>query len=902
MFRTTMIGLLSLFGVSLTWASQEIAPAIERHTREHPVLFDDGGLPAVVEFRNHPDRAGEIAIHRRVGDSWSTGAELEMSTGNMVMLQDAGQIDGHPALVFLYDQTDYIGLMGLDRSLPFDTPYPGDQNELLSIMDQARRVNVSMQVQGRWTAPIGVPGTRGAKRATLVEGASTALLLVVKDSDGHWNTASDEELFATVWNEETWSEPIQLTYDAVAEQGLSGAWTEQGFVVAWGSDADGDPATPEDRQIFSARIGEQGQLLDGPSAVSGVFTAALPPHPVVVRRTGEAAVLWLAGGADNTSPLQLMEATLNGGWLVAPVSSLHPYHGSEVRVQPSPLGDDMLVVREGPRFRVALADSDGWHLSEPLVDFASEGLVIREWDAMILDGTLHVAVTGASTPGGDVGASTSEALWHAEVPLGPDVQVLRIMPERNGVAALEAFDARVTVRNVGGLPAEDVSLELYGVMVGGREEVLNTLRPGEQQTLRVTVALADGAHRWGVRLTHSGEDLNPLDNVLELPSPADPDFEIVSIRMDGEHISMDVRENSGIGSGPVDVEVYLQRESGTELLGTLNFDPRDPRILELNAPALVGVEPPYRLLARVNPDRSVAESEYSNNMETHQDLGLVDLRVLDAFVDGDRVIVEVLAEQGTVREAVGVRLSTSPTDATASLKSGWAGDDVILIELDQDGRGRAELEIPDSTAEFLYAVVNPGNEIREPSRENNMMRFSPSRHARVESDLTLIGRDDRCGVMRVRVRNSGMAPALGSILTIVNEDGLPVLERTLPVVAVGDEAVVELPGLTDGRYTAVLKRLDRVEDQRLDSILDSFSVHETLDWDQDGYNLAECGGNDCDDRDADVFPGSKHYDDQCLEKIVVGCGGCASGPGSVGLGLWLVALGASARRRPWRRA
>lgn len=874
-------------------AASTVIPSTPGRTVEQPRLFLDGDRLGLATFRDRNDGPGEVAVRRAEGDGWTSPQVLDFGNGNLRQLQDAITLSsGRPMLITTWDPTDYIALLGLEAeaaSLQPDAPFPWDGEHLLDLMHEVGRVHVLLGLPGGWSAPLPVHGTRQARGAKAAAGPDdSAMVLVLKDEDGDRETVDDVELYAVAYSGGGWSEALRLTDNSVPEFGASLAWTGDAFTVAWGSDGDGDLSTPDDKRVHAVRVGVDGQPRTGEFTV-GPFSAGLPPGPVVTSEAGAPALLWL-GAADEAGLRSVEHSRFAGGWSAPSPAGFAVSPPLQALSLAGPDGE-LLVVRDGSRFHAA-SFAGGWHLSSALLDLASEGAHLRDWDALIdADGQLQLATTAVVRPdGGSV--VDPQTLRHSVVPLAADLAILLARGPRDLQPGDEGT-LRVAVQNRGAVASVPTAVELEGLELLAPVEV-PPLLPGELIELDLPFAATTAAH--GAVLL-DGDDADPSNDRRPVRSAVHPDYSVRSVRVAGGTARIDLAEGSGAFSAPVEVEVALETPEGrTELLRT-TWDPRDPRPLVLEDERLVDLQAPARVVARVNGSRAVPESDWSDNTRAWQDRGEADFRVLDVAVEGDVVLVTVEALSGDVDE-VGVVVVGSGREATEALSSGWQGDAAVAL-LD-DGVGQARVALPDG--EFLHAVVNPGQGVRERLRRDNVLRFSRGRTARIESDLRVDEAAPMCGHLGLNLSNAGGSPALGAWVTI-EQGGLPVRELVVPALAPGGTARLIVDPLDDGEYRAVLHRPDRRRGEPI--ALDfAFEARPSLDFDGDGWESKDCGGEDCDDTQADVYPGSADFDEDCEPTLDVGweeplpdgCGCSSSGSLPPAWGLLLL-LGLRRRTR-----
>jgi len=856
-----MLTIITAF-ITTALAFTTVAPGDVQAGRERPTLIlADGGI-AVANSRNRQG-PGTIESHHEGPSGWSAAAPLDLPHPNLMRLQDSAIVGGDAVLAYLYDDTDWTQF-GLENA---------SQAELLGLMDQTRQVFLSYEIDGRWAEPFGVPLTRGARAARLYAGPDGALLVFIDDIDGNWDTDADGEISALVIDGNAVSEPIQLTDDAVAEVGFDAAWDGTNWIVGYGRDADGDPATPDDRAVHAARISSDGLLLDN-VLLAGDFMAPVPPVPAVAAHNGVVDVLWVEAE-------EVVQARWDGGWSAIEASGMALPAATQLRTVEH-AGQTLIVARFGSRFRVAYPTVDAWWLSGDVADLTPHRVRIRQWDALIDDDTLHLAWTGDIAHDGH---PDPDALFHHAAPLGADVVVQTVQTVRRNVRSGHPFLGDATIINLGALPAFGLDLLFTGASVEA-ESVPTVLMPGESRQVRFTGLISDPLGTWSATAVHDDDDLNPDDDTWTGPRPTLPNFAIRGVRAKGDTVRVDVRETTGVLTGPVPVRLALQTATQTTDLATLHFDPRDPRPLVVD---LDDWTPPWRLLAEVNPDRAIAESDITDNTGALQVLGETAFRITDVRVANGLATVAVAASGDAVPASVGVWLTQSAADATGSLRSSWSGT-AAEVTLDGHGMGEVSLPIPGGAGEFRWAVVNPGRALPEADREDNIMRFTVERTGRVESDLQLDGREDGCGTLGLVFMNHGDAPSLGAIARVVGADGLPVAERVLPLVPSGHKVHTEFDGIGEGAWKLELHRLDRRTGSLIEIPLDTFDPMQSLDPDGDGYISKACGGDDCIDDDSSAFPGSATHEKDCDPKDVVGRCGCAVATGPAPLVVQLLTL------------
>ncbi len=893
------------------------APSAGR-SAEVPRLFEDGsGRLALAAFRNRNDGPGQIALRSLEGGAWSSPSLLEVPGGNLRMLQDATTLSsGRPMVAFTWDPTDYVELLGLQEEvegLGPEDPFPYPADELFSLMGRMSRVHYSVEVDGRWTEPLPVHGTRRARAARLVAGSDdSALLLVLKDEDEDPETAWDIDLYATAWLGDRWTEPARLTDNDVLEVGAQALFAGGVWTVTWGVDGDSSPETAGDKEVLAVQLSADGVPLDEPVSVSGLFEATLPPNPLLVVEQGAPAILWLDAPLSLPEAIDpqlvaahgparpLLRARLAGTWSDPTVCSLRPSAPLQGLAVQLPDGEGALVIRQGTRLVLATSGDDDWHAGPPVFDSADEGFVIQDWDALVRsDGVLHLAVTGRTAPGGGSSADP-EALRHDAVALQADLGILSVSTPARRLEVGSPLPLTVTLHNGGHVATGPITLHVDEELFD-----LPPLQPGRLKQVELELEVTGAGQRVAVAALHDEPDADPSDDSLSWPVPLLPDYQVRQVRVEPGRVVADVREAVGLQSAPVPVSFRLETSDAQVELGQAVFDPRDARPVAVEWPGIDEVPAPLRVVVQVNADRTVHESDYTDNVGSFQDLGLPDFTPTSAAVGQDGVRLEVRAS-GRAPASVDVLLTGSPEEAAASLRTGWAEapERTWTVELDESGVGALRAPLPEGAGLFVWAVANPGQAVPEASRDDNILRFSRHRSARASAELVFAEPIEVCGVLTLTFENQGQAPSLAAYVTLVDsETGLPMVERTLPVAEVGDEVEVSFEGLEDRSYRAVLRRPDRPGDEEVEMALD-FVRAASLDTDGDGYAMQNCGGDDCDDSDPEAFPGSADLDEQCRPKVKVGCGqdlGCAAGAGrqpmSGLLALTLLVIGVRRRSR-----
>lgn len=914
-----LLALLAALLAGPASASTLLQAATDGRSAEVPRLFEDGsGRLGLAAFRNRNDGPGEIALRSLENGAWSSPALLEVPGGNLRMLQDATTLtSGRPMAVLTWDPTDYVELLGLHdevAGLAPEDPFPYPADELFDLMGRMSRVHFSVEVDGRWTAPLPVHGTRRARAARLVAGPDdSALLLVLKDEDEDPETAWDIDLYAAVWQGDRWSEPARLTDNDVLEVGAQALFAGGVWTVAWGVDGDSSPETAGDKEVLAVQLSADGLPLDDPTSVSGPFEAPMPPNPLLVIEQGAPAILWLAAPlslpedvdpqlvAAHGPARPLVRSRLAGSWSEPTACTLRPTAPLQGLAVALPDGEGALVIRQGTRLVLASSGDDDWHAGPPLFDSADEGFVIQDWDALVRsDGVLHLAVTGRTAPGGGSSADP-EALRHDAVALEADLGILAVSTPARRLEVGDPLPLIVTLNNDGRVATGPITLQVDDELFD-----LPPLQPGRLEQVEVELDVIAAGQRVAVVVLHDDVDADPSDDALSWPVPLLPDYQVRRVWIEPGRVVADVRETVGLQSAPVPVSFRLETDDAQVELGQAIFDPRDARPVSVQWPGIDEVPAPLRVVVQVNAGRAVAEGDYTDNVSSFQDLGLPDFTPTGAAVEEDGVRLEVRAS-GRAPTSVDVLLSGSPEEAAASLRTGWAEapDRTWTVELDESGSGVLRAPLPVDAGLFVWAVANPGQAVPEASRNDNILRFSRHRRARASADLVFAEPLEVCGVLTLAFENRGEAPSLAAYVTLVDsESGLPRAERTLPVAEVGGRVEVSFDGLEDRSYRAVLRRPDRPGDEEVEIALD-FVRAASLDVDGDGFAMQSCGGDDCDDGDAEAFPGSADLDELCQPKVKVGCGrelGCAAGAGRhpvPGL-LVLVLLAVGIRRRSRR--
>ena len=913
-----LVALLAALLTAPASASTLLQAATDGRSAEVPRLYEDGsGRLALGAFRNRNDGPGQITLRSLENGAWSSPSVLEIEGGNLRMLQDASTLtSGRPMLVFTWDPTDYVQLLGLQdevEGLAPEDPFPYPADELFDLMGRMSRVHFSVEVDGRWTEPLPVHGTRRARAARLVAGPDDgALLLVLKDEDEDPETAWDIDLYAVVWQGDRWTEPARLTDNDVLEVGAQALFAGGVWTVTWGVDGDSSPDTPADKEVLAVQLSADGVPLDEPVSLSGPFEAPMPPSPLLVVEQDAPAVLWL------DAPLQLPEgidpqlvaahgparplvrSRLAGTWSEPSVCSLRataPLQGLAVEL---PDGEGGLVIRQGTRLVLATPGDGDWYAGPPVFDSVDEGFVIQDWDALVRsDGVLHLAVTGRTAPGGGSSADP-EALRHDAVALQPNLGVLAVSSPSRRLEVGDPLPLVVTVRNDGLVATGPVTLQVDEELFD-----LPPLHPGQLEQVELELEVTGTGQRVVAAAVHDEPDADPSDDSLSWPVPLLPDYQVRQVWIEPGRVVADVRETVGLSSAPVPVSFRLETVDAQLELGQAIFDPRDARPVSVQWPGIEEVPPPVRLVVQVNGERTVLEADYTDNVGSFQDLGLPDFTPTTAAVEEDGVRLEVRAS-GRAPASVEVLLTGSPEEAAASLRTGWAEapDRTWTVELDESGAGALRAPIPDDAGLFVWAVVNPGQSVPEASRADNILRFSRHRRPRASAELIFVESVEVCGVLTLSFANQGQAPSLAAYVTLVDtETDLPMAERVVPVAEVGDQVLVSFDSLQDRSYRAVLRRPDRPGDEEVEFALD-FVRAASLDVDGDGFVMQSCEGDDCDDDDPEAFPGSADLDELCQPKVKVGCSqdvGCAGVGRRPAPGLLVLALLVAGARRRSRR-
>jgi MYXO-CTERM domain-containing protein len=851
-------------------SASELAAATPGRSWEAPHLASDGLSVFVGATRQHTDRPAEVRLFSEGRSGWDAGAVISNAGPNLRWLVDGGRFDGRAALVVLDDPTDWRALLRVDPALPGDAPWPMPDDALLPLLDAARAVHVYQLVGGQWLSGPPVPGTRGARHASLIEGRSGVMLLAQVDQDGVWETTDDIDLVATTWQVDRWTAPLTLAEEVGLGARPVGVPDGHGFLAAWW---DGET-------LQAAKIDSAGaSVTPAPPA-----TGPVPPSFLLAQAGGSPHLLWV--GPDDAGLPTMYEAIWQSGWS-APTAAPVP---AGLQVVPTPGGDDHLLQREGKDVRLLTWLDGRWWTGEPVLQLP---FAPAAWDALLLGETLHVAL--AATPPGGLTDHSPESIHHLSALLRPDLAITGAGPAHHTAPTHGPGRWDVHLTNLGALPTTAGNLSVTGLQV----EALPTvppLLPGQSATLRLQGTLLSPTGAVELWVIPGGDDANPTNNSWSTRQPALPDYRVHALRVDGTQVVVEVRERGGFAAAPIAVELRLETVDGTTPLGQATFDPRDPQPVLLDAPALSGAPLPRRVVVRLNPTRAVREADYTNNQSSWRDLGRTNLRVVDASVQPDGVHVRVEAAHPVPADA-DVWVTADPEAAVAALASGWTGDGVAVVTLDATGAGEVVLPVPPGEGDMLYAVVNPGQRTPEQTRSDNRLRFSRGRTARAESDLRLDGRVDTCGVLGLRLRNEGQAPALAGLVLVLDPAGLPVAERLTPTLAPGATTTLTFPGLADGPWRVVLRRLDRRDQIELtaDEILIALA---SLDEDADGFEARSCGGVDCDDHDPEAWPGAADWDDDCRRKVKIGADcGCSAVDGTPGAFAALLLLVIRRRRR-----
>ena len=216
-----------------------------------------------------------------------TGANNEWSAAESVW--NDGTADFMPSLVAMPDGSFAVAWMNTSRTFSDDVTI----NEYSEAMEIA--VGVRDAATGTWTCR-NLTADSAFDFAPVVRAAANGKILVVwlRNASGRVTSSPAEptDIMASIYANGAWSAPTAVLNGVGIVNGFDVAFNGASAVLAFSKDADGDPSTLEDAEIYATRL--DGQTWGSPIQLTCAGDAN--GRPFVRAEGGSFPVLWTADG------------------------------------------------------------------------------------------------------------------------------------------------------------------------------------------------------------------------------------------------------------------------------------------------------------------------------------------------------------------------------------------------------------------------------------------------------------------------------------------------------------------------------------------------------------------------------------------------------------------------------
>lgn len=748
---------------------------------------------------------------------WSSSALLPLANENIHQLQSIKKLSqATPMALIKWDPTDYIQLFNIqidpNNPGPEELPLPVNDDEMERLIDLNSKLFYSFYINGSWSNLIPLAGSQSALKAVMEVGENnTALTVFWKDGDQNLETVNDIEIYASVFHNKHWSQPLRLTNNNQAEYEVKMTFVNGQFLIVWSVDNDNNMLTRNDRRIYYATVSSQGALQTAASPLTPLIESHEMPHLSLGRFGNVAQLLWTEGlPAEEEERRQVKSSEFNGQWSAPLDTTLRAYPISESLLTEGPSGRVFLYYDGGAVHGAFYTPEEGWsELSFPLFNAFESGFRMSD---LILhqenENRLHIAWQGyiPSMEAQSLYPNIPEGIYYTDKKMLPDLSIslLDDFPPFKEVG--KNVELKVTVENKGIYPSNNYTLHL--ISEGEVLEIVEkaSLFPGKTEVITINLNMTKPYLPLNIEIQHEGEEVNINNNFKTHILKVEPDFYIQSIeKRDEETLVVDVRESKEIAANPITVDFYLIENNQKQHLDQKIFNPNDANPLLFVWEDMADKEGYFQIEVSLNNSRTVNEDDYGNNTELYTFNPLPDFFLENLSHNNGQVALDLKNKAQLKIDQVRLIASDRP-EIASQIQVDPENEPVYseLIDLDESQNTRVTININDLQIEgrYLYLVVNPYGEVMESDRNNNLARLPIT----IDTDniktahLSLGSPSASCSEALVELVNEGEAMAFYTRLQIFDLENRLVDEKIVAELGPESSQLVVFDGLSAASY------------------------------------------------------------------------------------------------------
>ena len=814
-----------------------LKPETGKNPRNFTFFHDENlGLNLFFQYvhDNSPDRICYVTGNDTI---WSAPINLSLEGWNNACLGDIKVLEnGTPMMVLVGDDTDYSKIFDLSQvsqNADMDEVFEKlglDQDRLFEMANGNMRLFSSFLINGEWQEPVPIPGTYGASKPVLAAGGdNSAIVVYYVDADKNIETVNDVDLYANIYHRGTWQNPVRLTENDKLEYNAQAVYVNDRYLIVWGSDEDSDLSTTDDKLLRHSIVGYDGSIIvDNESVINDYQDNAFP---ILGLFNDRAALLWSSetvSAVDARRPVWQCEY-YHGWGLKQKTNLLNVMQGSGSLTQ---VEDKLVFIyQETGVLQAAVNEGDGWYSNGQIMNLNT--LDIDSMDAACFtdeNGTLHVGLIGF-VPGIDRDYDNEyDGIYYLQRSLLTDLAVknLFVTPRKKMIGS--EIKIEFDVKNEGYFKSN-----VYSVQVIKNNEVIDTLNgeglhSGSSQTYAYKTIIDKPALNFGLKVISDSNESNPDNNIADFPVQLEPDYKVRSVQYQNNIITARIIENKGIAAPPVSVDFYLNRDSEddvSELIGSSTYDPVEDSPVELSWLDST-VTGPFQITVEVNNTRVVEEDDYSNNKNSYIFNPLPDFVITSFLTANENIHVNIENIGNKDADTVDLLITDDPEIAVSDEDSSQSGEIHYYQEIDLDQSQVRNLKIQyadlaEHLNKKLYAIVNPYNNTTESNLNNNLQTALISISETLpEQPKILFGKVRGYGsTISAALVNMGNNPAIGSKLCLLNEKGLLVSQKAVPVIAPRSWKEIVFRDVKQGKYTVrLIIRAKGYKDKILEKIVE----------------------------------------------------------------------------------
>ncbi len=812
-----LIGLISVFGDEQAELKLLYPPAKESKPKD-ALFFEDQNANVNLTFTiKSNQRPEEIKYLQRSNQRWSSSLPITFCNWNEKSALCCKKLaSGIPMMIVSGDNTNYDKFFNLpeylneEQTVITDFSLEGLNNQdIYNIVLNNKRFFYSFQINGKWIEPKEVPETSNSMNPRLAIGENeNALILFSKDTDGNYITI-DSELFISLFRNNCWSKPVQISEDQNKYKMNAQAEYAMGdYIVLWTFDSDGDLATADDIKIAYLAIDKQAKKKN---AVKQFEYDANMSVPVLGKFQDDCFFIFASPNNNNGNESGTLKSIYfsryhNMTFTEAIDTGLvcSEFYNPKI----FNVGDHLfLTYIDTGKLRIAMKDvhKDKWYACQSLFHFNHFNIDFSQCDYFIDKNALfHLALIGAVSDKSSVEKNNAyiqsdnevtqsqEGIYYTEYRLLPDLTVNLDSTEPRSKKVNSAFNLSFRITNCGYLTSGEYHINVIQNGNKIKEIAGQPLGPNESCLFTETMQMIKPELDYRLEVVTGTEEVSVQNNQIGFSVQVLPDYAVESVIISENNITVEITSQKDTAAPSVPLDLYCQVGNELKKITTVIYNPNVIEPVIINWPDLSRLTDEFRIIAEVNADRKIREDTYLNNKASYSFKPLPDFLIGNADLFEEKIVV-TLENQGSAicpcNEVEFYLVSELNLLERANDQNNGAFYFYQSVSFQEKQNIKVEIDTKDklnSSIDKLYAVINPHRRVDERSQNNNIFSFSVNRNMLSDPDdryLLKFSEAKRIdNTVWVGLKNIGNKPIISARVSLYNSSDELIGTKIIPVI------------------------------------------------------------------------------------------------------------------------